>query len=88
VLDFQPSKEGYEAGIVVWWSMFSYASIGITRTTTEAGLEERVVVLNLPTEEIGVMTVSLGTLIRLVYPLLTFRTENRSKCQLGGAGDF
>lgn len=29
-LDFVPKKAGYEAGIVIWWSMYSYASIGIT----------------------------------------------------------
>lgn len=29
-LDFKPSRRGYEAGIAVWWSMYSYASIGIT----------------------------------------------------------
>jgi hypothetical protein len=29
-LDFIPSKEGYEAGIAIWWSMYSYASFGIT----------------------------------------------------------
>lgn len=29
-LEFFPRKEGYEAGIVIWWSMYSYASIGIT----------------------------------------------------------
>jgi hypothetical protein len=31
-LDFQPSRAGYEAGVVVWWSMYSYASAGITRS--------------------------------------------------------
>lgn len=53
VLDFQPSKEGYEAGIVLWWSLFSYASIGITVVSGK-----RVLVLRLPTETIGVMSVS------------------------------
>lgn len=29
-LEFSPSRKGYEAGITVWWSMYSFASIGIT----------------------------------------------------------
>ncbi len=33
-LEFSPSKMGYEAGIVVWWSMYSYLSIGITNKDT------------------------------------------------------
>lgn len=29
-LEFTPSRKGYEAGISVWWSMYSFASIGVT----------------------------------------------------------
>jgi beta-xylosidase len=29
-MEFNPSRKGYEAGISVWWSMYSFASIGIT----------------------------------------------------------
>ncbi|KAF3037903.1 hypothetical protein E8E11_006116 [Didymella keratinophila] len=29
-LEFSPSRKGYEAGITVWWSMYSFASIGVT----------------------------------------------------------
>lgn len=28
-LEFKPSRKGYEAGISVWWSMYSFASIGV-----------------------------------------------------------
>ena len=34
-LEFRPRKAGYEAGIVVWWSMYSYASIGITHSAVD-----------------------------------------------------
>jgi hypothetical protein len=62
MLDFKPSREGYEAGIVVWWSMYSFASIGITISPSQAGPKKKVVVLRLPTETIGVMSVG-GLLI-------------------------
>lgn len=32
VLDFEPKKVGYEAGLVLWWDMHSFASIGVTLT--------------------------------------------------------
>jgi hypothetical protein len=56
-LDFEPGREGYEAGIVVWWSMYSFASIGITNASSPAGPKKKVVILRLPTETIGVMSV-------------------------------
>jgi hypothetical protein len=34
-MNFRPSKAGYEAGIVVWWSMYSYASSGVTRSAVD-----------------------------------------------------
>lgn len=34
-LEFRPRKAGYEAGIVVWWSMYSYASIGLTHSAVD-----------------------------------------------------
>lgn len=54
-LDFHPSGSGYEAGIVIWWSMFSYASIGIIAGEKS---DTRVVTVKLPTEEIGLISVS------------------------------
>ncbi len=32
VVDFEPKKVGYEAGLVLWWDMHSFASIGISFT--------------------------------------------------------
>ncbi|KNB18155.1 hypothetical protein FOXG_15785 [Fusarium oxysporum f. sp. lycopersici 4287] len=29
-MQFNPRKHGYEAGIALWWSQFSHATIGIT----------------------------------------------------------
>jgi hypothetical protein len=58
VLDFQPSKAGYEAGIVVWYSLFSYASIGVTVASEGPDAGKRVLQLRLPTDKIGVTSVS------------------------------
>lgn len=58
ILDFQPSKKGHEAGIVVWWSMYAYASIGISRSTDEPGPEKRTIVMRAPTSKVGTMSVS------------------------------
>jgi beta-xylosidase len=57
MLDFEPSREGYEAGIVIWWSMYSFASIGITIASSLAGPKKKAVILRLPTETVGVMSV-------------------------------
>jgi beta-xylosidase len=56
-LDFQPSQPGYEAGIVVWYSMYSYASIGITMTEEN----KKAVIVRLPTSEIGITQVNRRT---------------------------
>ncbi|KAI2638373.1 hypothetical protein GGS21DRAFT_435794 [Xylaria nigripes] len=29
-MQFSPRKSGHEAGIVVWWSQYSYATLGLT----------------------------------------------------------
>ncbi|PVH76169.1 glycoside hydrolase family 43 protein [Cadophora sp. DSE1049] len=34
LLDFEPNKAGYEAGLVLWWDMHSFASVGVTLTST------------------------------------------------------
>ncbi|OBT56544.1 hypothetical protein VE04_03239 [Pseudogymnoascus sp. 24MN13] len=62
VLNFQPSKAGYEAGIVVWYSLFSYASIGVTIASEGPDAGKRVLLLRSPTDKIGVLTES-------TYPL-------------------
>jgi hypothetical protein len=49
VLDFSPSRKGYEAGIVVFWSSYSYASIGIRLNTTG---DRRVVIVRTPDEKV------------------------------------
>ena len=47
-LDFSPSKKGYEAGIVVFWSSYSYGSIGIR---LNAAGDKRVIIVRTPDEK-------------------------------------
>jgi len=47
-LEFDPIKLGYEAGIVIWWSLFSYATIGIAAVEGSEGKVTRTVVCRKP----------------------------------------
>lgn len=60
-LEFNPSRKGYEAGITVWWSMYSYASIGVTAVVHDSNL--------VPTVVCRSPTGAVGTLIT-TYPVL------------------
>jgi beta-xylosidase len=69
-LDFQPSYQGCEAGIIIWYSMYSYASMGITMTSHETGEKKKSVLVRRPTSEIGVTGVSrqIERRFRLLIP--------------------
>ncbi|KAI0015858.1 beta-xylosidase [Xylariomycetidae sp. FL0641] len=60
-LEFNPRKTGYEAGMVLWWSQYSYASVGFALHETEGGTYKTIVVRQ-PSGQAGVMKTS--------YPLL------------------
>lgn len=45
VLDFEPKRAGYEAGLVLWWDTHSFASIGVTLTS-----EGRILKIKTPTD--------------------------------------
>ena len=57
-LNFNPRKKGYEAGIVLWWSQFSYATVGITTVELPSGEKVRTVIRRSPTGQAGIMAVS------------------------------
>lgn len=57
-MTFNPSKAGYEAGLVLWWNQFSYATIGVGRVKLADGKEVQTVVRRSPTGQAGVMNVS------------------------------
>ncbi len=58
---FRPSRPGYEAGLVLWWSQFAYATVGVAAVELPdgAGVAERVV-LRRPTGRAGDMQVRLS----------------------------
>lgn len=57
-LEFDPRRVGYEAGIVLWWNHFSYATMGVTFVAPAHGKQARTVVARNATGQAGVMTVS------------------------------
>lgn len=67
-LEFNPSRKGYEAGISVWWSMYSYASIGITAVEHDGKLLPTVIYRK-PTGVVGELTTT--------YPLLPESSDSR-----------
>lgn len=44
-MQFNPRKHGYEAGITLWWSQFSHATIGITLVELYDGQSEKRAIL-------------------------------------------
>ncbi|KAM5341825.1 hypothetical protein ACJ41O_014856 [Fusarium nematophilum] len=36
-MEFKPSARGYEAGAVLWWSQYAYATVGVVATQDEDG---------------------------------------------------
>lgn len=47
-LEFNPSRVGYEAGIVLWWNSFSYATVGVTLVELPSGERVHTVVMRIP----------------------------------------
>ncbi|KAF9701211.1 hypothetical protein EKO04_000966 [Ascochyta lentis] len=68
-LEFKPCRKGYEAGITVWWSMYSFASIGITAVVHENQLTPTVVCRK-PTGTVG--------RIETTYPAIESATSRDS----------
>ncbi|KAH8682430.1 glycosyl hydrolase [Xylariales sp. PMI_506] len=52
-LEFRPSQPNYEAGVTIWWSQYSYATIGITLFEFPTGQCIRTVVCRRPLGEAG-----------------------------------
>lgn len=57
-MEFAPSRVGYEAGIVLWWNQFSYATVGVTLLELPDGERVLTVVRRGPTVQDGVVEVS------------------------------
>ncbi|KAF3762225.1 family 43 glycoside hydrolase [Cryphonectria parasitica EP155] len=57
-MGFSPSKLGYEAGVVLWWSQFSYATVGVTLVELPDGEKVQTIVRRSPGGRAGVIHVS------------------------------
>ncbi|KAI1115731.1 glycoside hydrolase family 43 protein [Nemania sp. NC0429] len=55
-MQFNPRKAGYEAGIVVWWSQYSYATYGLTLRKRVGGEQILTMVSRAPTGKAGDIT--------------------------------
>ncbi|KAH6657776.1 glycosyl hydrolase [Truncatella angustata] len=62
-LQFNPSETGYEAGVVLWWSQYSYASIGITLLQLPDGTQKKTVLHRYPANQ-AAETIQLAPLLR------------------------
>ncbi len=66
-LDFKPQRRGYEAGVTIWWNMYSYASIGITAVERDGKLVQTIV-CRTPTSTAGK--------IKAMFPLIQGETSS------------
>jgi beta-xylosidase len=57
-MTFNPRKPGYEAGVVLWWNQFSYATVGLTAATDPDAGYAKTVIVRTPTGRPGEMKVS------------------------------
>ncbi|KAF4820030.1 Non-reducing end alpha-L-arabinofuranosidase BoGH43B [Colletotrichum siamense] len=65
---FKPSRAGYESGITVWWSQYSYATIGIAAVREDDGsLAVPTIVTREPTGKVSELKVG--------YPVLRSKTS-------------
>ena len=68
-MTFEPTKRGYEAGLVLWWNSYSYATVGLTAVEGQGSRLAKAVVVRTPTGRPGVMKVS-DTIVRAYAVLL------------------
>lgn len=58
-MEFNPTVRGYEAGIVLWWSQYSYATVGIVADQDEDGNIRPRLTFREPSGEAGNVKVNL-----------------------------
>lgn len=58
-LDFTPQRVGYEAGVTVWWTIYSHASIAVTCRELENGEIVKTIICRAPTAEANKVKVSV-----------------------------
>jgi beta-xylosidase len=58
-MQFSPRKVGYEAGIVLWWSQYSYATYGLTLYKRLDGKPALMMACRVPSGKAGEVSVCL-----------------------------
>lgn len=58
-MEFNPQMVGYEAGIILWWSQFSYATMGVTSVVLPSGAKVQTIICRNATGQAGIMKVSI-----------------------------
>jgi beta-xylosidase len=61
-MSFSPRKLGYEAGVVLWWNSYSYATVGLTAAADSDAGYDKTVIVRTPTGQPGEVRVSIGPL--------------------------
>lgn len=74
-MEFNPSRAGYEAGLVLWWNQFSYATVGVTLVELPNGEKVQTVVRRSPAGQAGVMNVSRSFFVSRLSPPLPKRNQ-------------
>ena len=57
-MTFNPKRPGYEAGVVLWWNQYSYATVGLTAVADPDTDYVKTVIVRTPTGRPGEMKVS------------------------------
>lgn len=58
VMTFTPSRTGYEAGMVLWWNQYSYATIGVALVELSGGERVHTVTTRCPQGQASVISAS------------------------------
>ncbi|KAJ9130888.1 Arabinanase/levansucrase/invertase [Coniochaeta hoffmannii] len=56
-MTFNPRRPGYEAGVVLWWNSYSYATVGLTAATEPEAAYKKTVIIRTPTGRPGEMRI-------------------------------
>lgn len=81
-VEFNPTVRGYEAGIVLWWSQYSYATVGIVGHQDENGNIKPRLTSREPSGEAGSLKVGFAS-ASLAPPWLTLNQVSTSRHDLG-----
>ncbi|KAF4996497.1 hypothetical protein FDECE_12413 [Fusarium decemcellulare] len=68
-MTFKPTVRGYEAGVVLWWSQYSYATLGVVGNLEKDGTIQPRLIIRQPTGKAGELKV---TTVLDVLPLIHF----------------